>query len=182
MLRVPLHQLDNELVGALGVFVPERGRDNDRIDAALTRFAQDPGSASLATLRPVIDRCFAGGSVEKILDALAAEAKAGGTHADWAAETQAGLLTRSPTSLKITLRQLLIGRDYDLEAALTLEYRLTQHVMAAHDFYEGVRAMLIDKDQNPHWQPATLAEVSDGMVDLFFAPIADRELRFAANC
>jgi enoyl-CoA hydratase len=175
------HDRVTELVGALGVFVPERGRDNDRIDAALTRFAQDPGSASLATLRPVIDRCFAGGSVEKILDALAGEAKAGGAHADWAAETQAGLLTKSPTSLKITLRQLVIGRDYDLEAALTLEYRLTQHVMAAHDFYEGVRAMLIDKDQKPHWQPATLAEVSDGMVDIFFAPIADRELRFAPN-
>jgi enoyl-CoA hydratase len=175
------HDRVTELVGALGVFVPERGRDSDRIDAALTRFAQDPGSASLATLRPVIDRCFAGGSVEKILDALAGEAKAGGAHADWAAETQAGLLTKSPTSLKITLRQLVIGRDYDLEAALTLEYRLTQHVMAAHDFYEGVRAMLIDKDQKPHWQPATLAEVSDGMVDIFFAPIADRELRFAPN-
>ena len=60
----------------------------------------------------------------------------------------------------------------------TLEYRLTQHVMAAHDFYEGVRAMLIDKDQKPRWQPATLAEVDDGMVDAYFAPIADRELDF----
>ena len=175
------HDRIAELVGALGVFAPERGRDSDRIDAALTRFAQDPGSAALATLRPVIDRCFAGGSVEKILDALAAEAKAGSAHADWAVETQAGLLTKSPTSLKITLRQLIIGRDYDLEAALTLEYRLTQHVMAAHDFYEGVRAMLIDKDQKPRWQPATLAEVEDDMVDIFFAPIASRELRFAPH-
>jgi enoyl-CoA hydratase len=170
-----------ELVGALGAVILETGRDDDRIDATLTRFAEDPGSASLATLRPEIDRCFAGGSVDNILDALAAEAKAGGAHADWAAETQAGLLTKSPTSLKITLRQLIIGRDYDLEAALALEYRLTQHVMASHDFYEGVRAMLIDKDQKPRWQPATLAEVSDGMVDRFFAPIADRELRFAPN-
>ena len=143
--------------------------------------AQNPGTASLATLRPVIDRCFAGGSVEKILDALAAEAKAGSAHADWAVETQAGLLTRSPTSLKITLRQLVIGQDYDLEAALALEYRLTQHVMAGHDFYEGVRAMLIDKDQKPRWQPATLAEVGDDMVDIFFAPIAGRELRFAPH-
>jgi len=175
------HDRIAELVGALGVFALERGRDSDRIDAALTRFARDPGSASLATLRPVIDRCFAGGSVEKILDALAAEAKAGSAHADWAVETQAGLLTKSPTSLKITLRQLIIGRDYDLEAALTLEYRLTQHVMAAHDFYEGVRAMLIDKDQKPRWQPATLAEVEDNMVDIFFAPIASRELRFAPH-
>jgi enoyl-CoA hydratase len=88
-------------------------------------------------------------------------------------------MTKSPTSLKITLRQLIVGRNYDLEAALVLEYRLTQHVMAGHDFYEGVRAALIDKDQQPHWQPATLAEVSDTMVDAYFSPIGDRELRFA---
>jgi len=175
------HDRIAELVGALGASVLETRQDDNRIKATLSRFAQNPGTASLATLRPVIDRCFAGGTVEKILDALAAEAKAGSAHTDWAVETQAGLLTKSPTSLKITLRQLMIGRDYDLDAALALEYRLTQHVMAGHDFYEGVRAMLIDKDQKPRWQPTTLAEVSDGMVDIFFAPIAGRELRFAPN-
>ena len=55
---------------------------------------------------------------------------------------------------------------------------MTQHVMAAHDFYEGVRAALIDKDQRPRWQPSTLAEVHDYMIDAYFAPIGDRELRF----
>jgi enoyl-CoA hydratase len=54
--------------------------------------------------------------------------------------------------------------------------------MAAHEFYEGVRAMLIDKDQAPRWQPATLAEVSDSMVDAYFTPIGVRELRFARDC
>jgi enoyl-CoA hydratase len=176
------HDRVTELVGALGVFDPERGRDSDRIDATLTRFAKDPGLAPLAALRPAIDRCFAGVSVEKILDALAAEARAGGAHAGWAAETRAGLLRRSPTSLKITLRQLIIGSDYDLEAALALEYRLTQHVMAAHDFYEGVRAMLIDKDQDPRWRPAALVEVSDNIVESYFAPIGDREFRFTRDC
>jgi enoyl-CoA hydratase len=175
------HDRVTDLVRALGRAKWEIGKERDGVDAVLTSLAQDPGSASLATLRPEIDRCFAGGSVEKILDALAIEAKAGGAHADWAAETQAALVTKSPTSLKITLRQLVIGRDYNLEAALALEYRLTQHVMASHDFYEGVRAMLIDKDQQPRWQPATLAEVSDGIVDIFFAAIAGRELRFAPN-
>jgi enoyl-CoA hydratase/carnithine racemase len=145
--------------------------------AILDSYSIDPGPAPLGALQPAIDRCFAGGSVETILDALAAEA-AGGTQAAWAEETRASLLTKSPTSLKITLRQLAIGRDYDLEATLALEYRLTQHVMAAHDFYEGVRAMLIDRDQKPRWRPATLAEVSDSMIDAYFAPIGDRELRF----
>jgi len=77
------------------------------------------------------------------------------------------------------LRQLTIGRDYDLDAALALEYRLTQHVMAGHDFYEGIRAMLIDHDRNPQWRPASLAEVSENMVDGHFAPLGDRELRFS---
>jgi len=89
---------------------------------------------------------------------------------------RASLLAKSPTSLKITLRQLTIGRDYDLEAALALEYRLTQHVMAAHDFYEGIRAVLIDRDRKPQWLPATFAEVSDSMIDAYFSPIGDREL------
>jgi enoyl-CoA hydratase len=79
--------------------------------------------------------------------------------------------------LKVTLRQLQVGRGADLEAALILEYRLTQHFMAGHDFYEGVRAALVDKDQTPGWDPATLAEVTDAMIDGYFASLDDRELR-----
>lgn len=165
------------LVAALGRTNWEAGSERGQVEAILGGFATDPGAAPLAALRPAIDRCFDGGSVEAILDALAAAA-AGGAQAGWAAETRAALLTKSPTSLKITLRQLAVGRDYDLDQALALEYRLTQHMMAAHDFYEGVRAMLIDKDQQPHWRPGTLAEVSAGMVDAYFRPIGDRELRF----
>ena len=175
------HETAAEFVAALVRITWEAGNERDQIDATITGFAKEPGLAPLTALRPAIDRCFGGGSIEEILDTLAAEARAGGAHAGWAAEARAGLLTKSPTSLKITLRQLMIGRDYDLEAALALEYRLTQHVMAAHDFYEGVRAMLIDKDQDPRWQPATLVEVSDDIVESYFAPIGERELRFARN-
>ena len=170
------HEGVAELVEALCRVAWETGSERGQIDAVVARFTIDPGPAPLRALRPAIDRCFAGGSVEAILDRLAEEA-AGGAQSEWAAETRAGLLTKSPTSIKITLRQLTVGRDYDLSAALVLEYRLTQHLMAAHDFYEGVRAMLIDKDQKPCWQPATLGEVSDSVVDAYFAPIGDRELR-----
>ena len=112
------------------------------------------------------------------VDALLLEASAGGSDGEWAAETRAGLMTKSPTSLKVTLRQLTLGQGYDIEAALALEYRLTQHFMQGHDFYEGVRAALIDKDQRPHWQPATLAEVTEAVVDGYFVPLGDSELRF----
>jgi enoyl-CoA hydratase len=171
------HERVETLVAELGRASWHAGCERSLTEMCLGRFAIDPGAAPLAELRPAIDRCFAGDSVETILDALAAEAAGGGAHAGWADETRARLLTKSPTSLKITLRQMAIGKDYDLERALALEYRITQHVMAGHDFYEGVRAMLIDRDQKPNWDPATLPEVGESTVDAYFAPIGDRELR-----
>ncbi|HEY4470538.1 MAG TPA: enoyl-CoA hydratase/isomerase family protein, partial [Stellaceae bacterium] len=141
-------------------------------------FAAAPGPAPIAARQPAIDRCFAGDTVEAILDALEREAAGGGPDAEWAAATRAGLLTKSPTSLKLTLRQLITGRGFAIEDALTLEYRLTQHVMAGHDFYEGVRAALVDRDQHPRWDPPTLAAVNEAMVDSYFAPLGDAELRF----
>ncbi len=170
------HAVNRDFIDAL---LDELSREHTAIEECLRRFAVDPGPAPLAALQPAIDRCFARDSVEAILDTLAVEAASGGADAEWAEETRAGLLTKSPTSLKITLRQLTIGWGYDLDAALALEYRLTQHIMAGHDFYEGVRAMLIERDRNPQWRPATLTEVTESTVDAYFAPIGDRELRFA---
>jgi enoyl-CoA hydratase len=169
------HDRVDRLVAALAESKSELGLGAEVLD----RYSADPGPAPLAALRPAIDRCFVGNSVEAILDALATEAAGIGADASWAEDTRVSLCAKSPTSVKITLRQLTIGQDYDLEGALSLEYRLVQHVMAAHDFYEGIRAALIDKDQKPQWRPATLAEVSDSMIDPYFAPIGDRELRFA---
>ncbi len=168
------------LLAALAATAWEAGAQFRQVDALLDEYAVDPGPAPLAALRPTIDRCFAGDTIEAILAALAAEAAAGGADAGWAAQTRAGLLKKSPTSLKVTLRQLIVGRDYDVEQALQLEYRLTQHFMAAHDFYEGVRAVLIDKDQSPRWQPASLAAIDDGMVEGYFTSLGDCELRFDA--
>jgi len=169
------------LLAALAATAWQPGAELAQTDALLAGFATDPGPASLASLQPAIDHCFAGDTIETILDALTVEASADGADAEWAASTRAGLMTKSPTSLKVTLRQLIVGRDYDVEAALQLEYRLTQHFMAAHDFYEGVRAVLIDKDQNPRWRPATLAAIDDAMVAAYFTPLADRELDFGPS-
>src|SRR5207248_1306664 len=150
-----------ELVAALAA--------SDGINEILAGFAADPGAAPLAKRQAAINRCFAADNVGTILDALQHEAVGGGPDAEWAADTRAGLLTKSPTSLKITLRQLVTGRGYAIEDALALEYRLTQHVMAGHDFYEGVRAVLVDKDQKPRWDPPNLAAVDEAMVQSYFA-------------
>jgi enoyl-CoA hydratase len=168
-----------DLATALAGTAWETGKQRAQVVALLGEFAADPGPPPLAARRAVIDRCFAGETVETILDALdLAMNRAETGDADWAAETRALLLTKSPTSLRITLRQLMLGRGFDLEAALRLEYRMTQHVMAAHDFYEGVRAVLVDKDQNPRWQPGSLAEIDEAATDAYFAPLGPGELTF----
>jgi enoyl-CoA hydratase/carnithine racemase len=143
-----------------------------RVDALLHRFQADPGAPSLAPHRAAIDRCFSEPTVERILAALDAE----GT--GWAKAAAATLRTKSPTSLKVSLRQLRLGRTLpDFEAAMRLEFRLVQHFMAGGDFFEGVRAVVIDKDQRPRWSPDRLEAVSEAAVDAYFAPL-ERELDF----
>ncbi|XP_067405120.1 3-hydroxyisobutyryl-CoA hydrolase, mitochondrial [Emydura macquarii macquarii] len=83
----------------------------------------------------------------------------------------------SPTSLKMTLRQLREGASMNLQDVLTMEYRLSQACMRGHDFYEGVRAVLIDKDQVPKWKPASLEEVTDEFVDSCFKSLGNSDLK-----
>jgi enoyl-CoA hydratase len=163
-----------ELIARLESTTWRPGEERTQVEAVLDQFTADPGPPPLAARRDAIDRCFAGETVEAILDALADER----AEIEWARETSATLLSKSPTSLRITLRQLVLGQGFDLEEALKLEYRLTQHVMAAHDFYEGVRAALIDKDQKPRWQPGNLAQIDDRAAEAYFAPLGDKELAF----
>ncbi len=142
------------------------------VDAPLARFATDPGPPPLAEHRAAIDRCFAGGSVETIIETLEAES------GDWARTTRATLAAKSPTSLRLTFRQLSAGATLDFEAVLVMEYRLSQFCMAGHDFFEGVRAVVIDKDNAPRWRPATLAEVTEAEIERAFRPLGDRDLHF----
>jgi enoyl-CoA hydratase/carnithine racemase len=165
---VPRERLE-ALIAALAA-----GEGGD-VAAVLAGLAGDPGAAAVAARQAAIDRAFAADAVEAILAALAAET---GDDADWARQTRAELAGKSPTSQKIFLRQMILGQGFELEAALTLEYRMSQHVMAGHDFYEGVRALIIDRDQRPAWRPATLAEVDAATVDAYFAPLGEGELTF----
>ncbi len=140
------------------------------VNRVLAEFAAHPGDPPLKAQRDVIDRCFAGATVEAILAALEAE----GT--DWARAQRATILSKSPTSLKITLRQLRAGAAMSLAEELRQEYRMTQACMAGHDFYEGVRALIVDKDNAPKWRPAALAEVDEALVERHFAPPPDGDL------
>jgi enoyl-CoA hydratase len=114
---------------------------------AVERFAEPVPAGAIAAQRPAIDRCFGHATLPAIQAALAAE----GT--DWA-RTQAGILARmSPTSMAVTLELLKRGATLDLAGCLALELRLTRAVTRHPDFAEGVRAVLVDKDNHPTWQP-----------------------------
>jgi enoyl-CoA hydratase len=137
------------------------------LDGAIGRFAQDPGPAPMAEHRDAIDRCFSAASVEAIVAALKAE---GG---EWAAGTARTIAAKSPTSLRITYRQLRKGAGLGFEDCMTLEFRMVHGILAGHDFFEGTRAVVIDKDQDPRWQPSVLAEVGEADVAHYFAPRAE---------
>ena len=120
--------------------------------------------------RDEIDRTFAGDSVESILTALECAGS------DWAARQRASILAKSPTCTRIALRQIRAGAGLDFEDCMRLEYRLARFCMTRPDFYEGVRAVILDKDNAPQWNPATLAEADDAHVAPAFALLGEEEL------
>ena len=141
------------------------------VDALLGAFAEPAGEGPLTTRRATIDRLFVGDSIEGILAALDAEAAGAGADAELARAAAAAIRSKSPTSLKITLAQLRRGRSLDFAECMRTEFRIVSHLLMEHDLYEGIRSVIIDKDQAPRWQPASLAAVSD--VERYFAPQPD---------
>jgi enoyl-CoA hydratase len=141
--------------------------DADPVDPVLDRRHIDPGPGELDALRPAIARCFSAGSVEEIIARLVAEED---SHREWAQGVIKDLMHNSPTALKITFRHVRAAADMDLRATLEQNYRIAVRCMQGHDFYEGVRATLIDRDRNPRWQPPKLEDVSAAEVDSYFAP------------
>jgi enoyl-CoA hydratase len=146
------------------------------VDALLAAFAEPAGEGPIVARRSAIDRLFAGDSVEGILAALDREAASGGADAEWAKKTAATMRTKSPLSLKLALAQVRRGKTYDFETCMRAEFRIMSRAIHGSDFYEGVRAVIVDKDNAPHWRPATLAEVSEAEVERHFAPLGAEEL------
>jgi enoyl-CoA hydratase/carnithine racemase len=146
------------------------------VDAVLSAFNEPAGEGPIAERRAAIDRLFAGGTVEDILATLDREAAVGSADAEWAQKAAAAVRTKSPLSLKLALAQLRRGEVWDFETCMRAEFRIVSRIIHGHDFYEGVRAVIVDKDNRPHWQPATIAEVSSAQVEHHFAPRGGDEL------
>jgi len=142
----------------------------DQISYEIDKFAVKDPPAQLTSHLNDIEQCFDQPSVEDIYIALDRH------NTDWARKTRALFKPCSPTSLKVVFEELRRGAKLNLKEALQMEYRMSQHFMANKDFFEGVRALLVDKDKNPSWTPNTLEEISDADVQKYFDHLGDQEL------
>jgi enoyl-CoA hydratase len=141
------------------------------VDRVLARFQTHPGRPPLAQQIDRIDSCYGRTDLRAVLQALGEE------ETGWGEAQLAQLSARSPTSLAVTFRQLREGATLDFDDAMRLEYRLVPRFLAGHDFREGVRALIIDKDGRPSWRPSRLEEVSPADVEDYFRPLPAGELQ-----
>lgn len=146
------------------------------VDAILAGFSEQAGAGPIMRRAVAVNRLFAGERVDDILARLDDEAAGGGPDADFAKTTAAVIRTKSPTSLRIALAQVRRGRRLSFEECMRTEFRIVSRVIRGHDFYEGVRAVIVDKDNKPVWRPAELSQVTDAEIDRYFAPLGGGEL------
>ena len=140
------------------------------VRAILETASVAPPTASILDEQAEIDRLFAADTLEDILAALESDP------GDWARKVLDGLRTKSPQSCKVALRQLREGASRtDFAEEMRIEYGLAAHVSMRHDFIEGVRALLVDKDNKPVWDPATPEGVTESMLDRIFAALPEDE-------
>lgn len=153
-----------ELIAALA--------ENKRpLEQTLSQFAVIADNKSkIAGLQEWIDGHFVHDTLEGVFDSLE------NGRSLFADQTLKSLQTKSPTSLKVTFRQIREGKKLSFEDAMRLEFRLTNRFMRGHDFYEGVRAVIVEKDNAPKWQPPTIKGVSKDDVAAYFAPLPNGDL------
>ncbi|NNH70334.1 enoyl-CoA hydratase/isomerase family protein [Nocardia uniformis] len=140
-------------------------------EVAIAKFAQAAPASDLEAQQEWIDACYSADTVEEIV------ARLQDLDAPEAAKAAQDVLSKSPVALKVTLRSLRNARRAaSLEEVLNEEYRVSVASLCTHDLVEGIRAQVIDKDRNPQWSPATLADVTTADVDAYFAELGDKEL------
>jgi enoyl-CoA hydratase len=171
---------DAVALGLADTFVPTASfpaltqalESDEPVPFVLARFAAPPPHSALSGEAKVIETCFSKPYRAAILESLR-EAETQG-HA-FAAPAHKAMQEKSPTSQAITLKQMALGATVDFDEALRMDYRVVSRICRGHDFYEGVRAVIVDKDNRPHWSPPP----SPAEIDAYFAPLED-ELDFPA--
>ncbi len=144
--------------------------DVDRIDGILGTLSVTPPEAKIVGTIALINRHFAPDSLEEIATSLESD------NSDWAMKELATLRSKSPQTCKVALRQLAESIQLtDFADNMAMEYRIGSRVLLRPDFAEGVRAVIVDKDHDPKWNPATPDGVTDALIDEIFAPLPRNE-------
>ncbi|KAI3990003.1 hypothetical protein MKX01_003706 [Papaver californicum] len=146
------------------------------VKSVIEEFSLDvkPHEDSILNKQAMIDKCFSKESVEEIFESF--ESEANNEENEWIPAVLKGLKRSAPTGLKITLRSVREGREQTLPECLKKEFRLTINILRkliSGDLYEGIRALTIDKDNSPMWNPASFEEVTSEKLDLVFQPFKE---------
>ncbi|ARJ67148.1 enoyl-CoA hydratase [Magnetospirillum sp. ME-1] len=144
---VATHYVDSARMPALVEALSE-ARDAAEVKATLDGFACDPGPAAIDAKRALIDRCFGKATLAEVIAALEGESD------PFAAETLATLKSKSPHLVAVSFEMIRRGKALSFDQCMTMEFRLALSLAPAHDFVEGIRALLIDRDNKPAWNPA----------------------------
>jgi enoyl-CoA hydratase len=141
--------------------------DEDRLEEILEAHSGDPGSSDIAVLRGLIDAAFAGDNVAEMVSRMI---QAGDP---WSAKQVKIMQTKSPTSLVLTAKCLRRGADLSFEDVMRQDLRVSMRCLDGTEFYEGVRAVIIDKDNAPNWSPADIGKVDSDALEAYFEPLPD---------
>ncbi len=162
---IATHYVPSEKLQALESEIVNSSISNsqsDHIDTIVSRYTETLEGGSLVAHRQEIDQHFAGDDIQQIIGSLENDTS------EWAKRTLDTLLQKSPTSLHVTVRQLTTGAKLDFNACMQMEWAMVNQIIKGVDFYEGTRAVVIDKDQNPKWKPAEVKDVSKQVIDEYF--------------
>lgn len=167
-LVTALHAADWDATG------DSAGDAHAAVNKVLAGFETDPGAPPIDIERAEIDRCFSAPDVTGLMAALK------DSPSEFCRKAHDTILHKSPTAVKVSFEQIRRGAVApDFATVLTMEYRMSQHFMDADDIHEGIRAMLVDKDHTPKWNPPSLDEVLDAAVAGYFDAVEGRELTFS---
>jgi enoyl-CoA hydratase len=143
---------------------------DDPVDAILAPFRIDPGPAPVLAEAATIRDAFGADNLAAIFARLET-LEVGGS--DFAGKTLAAMRTKSPTTMAVALEQMKRGGSMSFAAVMQMEYRIVRRIAEGHDFYEGVRAVIIDKDNAPRWRPPTVDQIDPAAIARHFAPLPD---------
>ena len=163
------HPVKSENLGALLEMLARNGE----AESVLRNYFTMPPRETPREVWEKIDKWFGEPSLRGIVGAL--EKDAGDTHADNLLST---LRTKSPTSLRVTFEELTHGLSRSMEDCMKMEFRIVNRMLTGHDFYEGIRAAIVEKGSSPTWRPRSLEEVSAAEVEAYFAPLPGGDLTF----